>query len=787
MENKMRQWMFMALMVLSIGGLLTACSGDDENAIDPDKTIVSKDYKDYVASNEMKSDVQTIVEGAMKLQALKWEMYKNFTNNFKLKGIKEYDPWNGANWDRFYELATEIGQNADRYTQATQNLYDKGVLTTKTPQTRVFTAIVGGYMKMKDKLYEGHEKILNTMKQPGMATPQKWEEMFNSLQYSRDRLGCYNWQDWRNKIANRDAGIIESTEIFEQLCQNNEDFHLAATNAGYGNNPVAETTREVGGTALEVAVDVYANAAATGSGAIGLGKEAFDVVNASGNFVKAVKDGENISQAGRDVISTISCVVASHVGGEANNYLYTETFNAVQKTYKETVEKNLNEAEAAENGANEGTGTGVIEVEDKDTKSPGNIVIAEKPDGKTTIAVGKDGKTVVPVSGDGKYTLTTIDDTGDKNTTDVNVDKKGTKTTVEVKTNESELIDAQEQDKYDWDIETDPEELVFGAGGDLQVVTVITEYKVLNASSKDKWIDVEVSGRNLFVEVTENETGNVRKGQVTIYASNDGKNVLKTATLNVTQMTEEANDLSFINFKNLTVEIGKNNIGFVMPDISYVNSRFNTSDLTITRISNDKYTVKGKRAVGNYYGPDGLSQSDKNYYVKPGTSYGVYYDFSFNIEAVAPWLMVEKNNIRITDLRIKGYRKFIEKNIYLDDDNAGMDRWGEFDTYCSGMGIFNIDEYDGGSNKIAVLSSYNQERGELDDEYNYQESSYPFTMEYSYTDISMHPKYEEREYVDEDGKTKKRIELVGYEESVWADTKVLKEISHVNIAITLRW
>lgn len=777
--------MFRALTMLCIGGLLTACSKSESEITPTDPT--NKEYKDYLASAQMKSDVGTVIEGSLKIQALKWEMYKNFTNNFKLRGIKEYDPWNTANWDRFYELATEIGQHADRYAEATQNLYDKGVLTTKTPQTRVFTSIVSGYIKLKDKLHEGTEKILNTMKQPGMNNNQKWEEMYNSLQYSRDRLGCDNWHDWRNKIANRDAGIIESTEIFEQLCQNNEDFRMAASNAGYGNNPVAETTREVGGTALEVAVDVYGNAAATGSGVIGLGKEAYDVVNVSGNFVKAVKDGENIGQAGREVISTLSSVVAGHVGGDENNYILTETFNAVQKTYKETIEKNLNEAEAAENGANEETGTGVIEVVDKDTISSGNIVIAEGPDGKTTIAFGKNGKTSVPVSDKGKYNLTTIDDTGDKNTTDVNVDEKGKKTSVEIKTNELELIDAREEDKYDWDIETDPEELVFDAGADMQVVVVITEYKELKASSENDWIDVEVSGRNLYVDVKENNTGSVRKGQVTIYASNDGVKVLKTATLSVTQMTPEASSLSFINFKNLTVEIGKNNIGMVMADISYVNRLFNNSELTITRISDAKYSVIGKRAVKDYFGPDGVLNSDENYLVKPNIPYGVYYDFSFNIEAVAPWLMVEKNNIRITDLRIKGYRKFIEKNIYLDDDNAGADRYGVFDFYCSGLGISNIDTYEAGNGKIAVLSSANQECGDVDDEYNYEESYYPFTLEYTFTDTYMTPKYEDEEYVDEDGKTKMRTVLAGYEPHEWSDTQVINKFGSSYISITLQW
>ena len=71
MKKKNIYTMFMALMVLCIGGLLTACDKkDDEESKGTDptpsgKTIVSKEYKDYLASTQMQSDVQTTIEGGI--------------------------------------------------------------------------------------------------------------------------------------------------------------------------------------------------------------------------------------------------------------------------------------------------------------------------------------------------------------------------------------------------------------------------------------------------------------------------------------------------------------------------------------------------------------------------------------------------------------------------------------------------------------------------------------------------------------------------------------------------
>ena len=795
MTDKAKRWMFMALIMLCIGGLLAACgkNDDEEKGNDPtptpsDKTIVSKEYKDYLTSSQMKSDVETTIEGAMKLEALKWEMYKNFTNNFQLEGIKEYDPWNTPDWDHFYELATEFGQNADRYIEAMQNLHDKGVLTSNTPKTRMFTAVVGGYLKVKDALYEGQEKVLNTMKQPGMNNNQKWEEMFNSLQYSRDRLGCDNWHDWRNKLVNREAGIIESTEIFEQLSQNNTDFKMAATEAGYGNDPVAESTRKVGGKLLEASVDVYGAAAATGSGAISLAKDAYDVVNATGNLVKSVKNGD--SQGVRDAITTYATVAAGHVGGDQNNYVYTETFNAVQTAYKNTIEKNLSEAEAAENGANAETGAGVIEVEDKDTKSPGNTVFVQGPEGKTNIGLGKGGKTKVPISGSGTHKVTTIDSTGDKNTTDVKVNKKGTTTKIEVKTNESELIDAQEEDKYDWDIETDPEELVFSADADMKVLTVYTEYRIIIPSTNDDWIDVDINAHNVYVSVTENKTGKVRKGKILLQCSDDGKKVLKTATVNVTQMTPEAQDLSFINFNKLQMEI---TTCCVRNLTDYFNVKFNHDELSITRKSDDLYSVSARRVenkrVSIIYGYDDDKdrdlQPDPNYYVSPDIPYGTQFEINFDIEAAAPWLMIDENNFRITNLKIKGYHKTLQENVYTDDD-IGKDYYTWFEYSCSGLGIDDIAGWDKTSTSV-TLSSQMQECGNTDEDNNYVEQFYPFSAKLTEKITYVDPVFEKQEYKDEEGNTKKRTVLVGYEKKTDTWSEEEQDRYKLSSSIKLSW
>lgn len=675
--------MLMALTMLCIGELTTACEKEEEEeGSETGKTIVSREYKDYVGSKEMKSDVETMVEGAVKLEAMKWEMYKNCSNNFQLEGIEDYDPWQ-ADWRHFYELATEIGMNADRYAEAMQNLYDKGVLTTNTPQTRVFTAVVSGYYSMKEKLSEGHEKILNTMRQPGMNNNQKWEEMFNCLQYSRDRLGCTNWHDWRNEIVNRNAGFIESTEIFEQLCRANEDFRMAATNAGYGNYPEAETTRDVGGKALEVGVNVYGAAAGTGNGAIGLMKDATDIGMATGNLIDAKRKGKGVGQAAREFVTTTASVIAGHVGGDQNNYGYTETFNATQELYKETIERNLNEAEAAENGENDETG--VIEVEDTDKKSPGNVAIVEGPDGSTSIALGKGGKTKVPVSKNGKYKITTVDNNGDKNTTEVN-GEKGKNTKVEVSTNESELIEA-ELDEEDLKVELSPEMLEFEADADNDYIDIVTNLKYFSAKSDQKWIKTETTGRTVIVGVEENTGKEARTGNVIISFFQDEllKKVVKTVTVPVTQKPHTDADLSFIDFKKFRIEKLESIEVDVFHSTCYApltdNFTFSNSQLSIKKESDQVYNVSAKYSNPKAANTDGTTYPD---FIISDKNYGLYYDVSFNVVAVDPASLITKNNFQLKDIKVKGY--FKDRSGWYSS-GRGTDLYEEFEYEFEYVGI----------------------------------------------------------------------------------------------------
>lgn len=704
--TNLKHWMLMALTVLCIGGLTTACEKEEEEEdSQTGKTIVSREYKDYVGSKEMKSDVETMVEGAVKLEAMKWEMYKNCSNNFQLEGIEDYDPWQ-ADWDRFYELATDIGLNADRYTEATQRLDDKGVLSTNTPQTRIVASVVGGYLQMKEKLASYNEKILNTMKQPGMNNNKKWEEMWNSLQYSRDRLGCNNYRDWRNKLANRDAGFIESCEIFEQLCQNNEDFNMAAREAGYGNNPVAEATRDVGGKATEVAVNVYGAAAGTGNGTIGLMKEATDVGMAVGDLGNAIKKGENVSGAARNVVNTVAGVIAGHVGGDQNNYGYTETFNTVQTAYKETIEKNLNEAEAAENGEN--SETGIIEVEDQDKKSPGNVVIAEGPDGKTSIALGKDGKTRVPVTKDGNYKITTVDNNGDKNTTEVN-GQKGKNTKVEVTTNESDLIEANLTEE-DLKVELSVEKLEFEAYYDVDFIDIVTYLKYFSAESDQKWIKAATTGRTVIVTVEENTTKDVRTGNVTISFFQDElqKKVVKTITVPVTQKPHTDADLSFINWKKFRITGGLKLSGTMNEYHRFISEIeksfvFSNKDLDIQKISDDEYLVKGYYKEINQYGSP--TDPDPALEIEPEKLYGLHYDFSFHVKAIDPDEIIPQNNFMITDMELSGHSRrtvgVLEANDYYEF------KWNVKDIYID---IMLEENYTGKTGAHMTFWGYDMER-----------------------------------------------------------------------------
>ena len=406
-----------------------------------EKKHVSNAYMNYLSVDGLRADAVTFTQAACKLQLLKFEIYKNCTDNFNVEKNFIGDPKN-ANWDRFYEIAGELVDNLPAYEKAINRMEKMGVLKAKTPKTRLITSIVNGIFGIKNVMDKASEKIMNAMRQDGMNNDQKWEEMFNLARSEQPSLalGCNDFREWRKKINKGEAGCKNATRIFNVL-NGDTDFRQAATDAGYGENPAYNQVKEVGGKSVEAGADITMAAAGAGSSIIGLAKDAHDLTEATGQFISAVNKGEGISEKGRELLITGAGVIANDIVGKDASYGATETVTAATTAAKETIIKDLNEVEAIRDANNDETGVIYLNDLTPVNGTPG-ILIATTPDNRTIVTTEEEGAAPLPTSEAGDYEVTYIDGNGDKYTGAENVPTKGERRKVEVNTNEKEKIEA---------------------------------------------------------------------------------------------------------------------------------------------------------------------------------------------------------------------------------------------------------------------------------------------------------------------------------------------------------
>lgn len=410
-----------------------------------EKKHVSNAYMNYLSVEGLRADAVTLAQAACKLQLLKFEIYKNCTDNFNVEKNFIGDPKN-ANWDRFYEIAGELVDNLPAYEKAINRMEKMGVLKSKTPKTRVLTSIVNGIYGVHTVMDKASEKIMNTMRQEGMNNDEMWESVYNYATAGKPSLtlGCNDFREWRKKINRGDAGSMNASSIFTQLSNGNHvEFTAAAVKAGYGPNPAYNHTKEVAGKSVEAGADIVMSSAGAGSSIIGLGKDAHDLTEATGQFINAVNKGEGMSEKGREMLVTGAGVIANSIIGNDASYGATETVTAATTAAKETIIKDLNEVEAIRDANNDETGVIYLSDLTPVNGTPG-ILVATTPDNRTIVTTEEEGAAPLPTSETGDYEVTYIDGNGDKYTGAENVPTKGERRKVEVNTNEKEKIEADD-------------------------------------------------------------------------------------------------------------------------------------------------------------------------------------------------------------------------------------------------------------------------------------------------------------------------------------------------------
>jgi hypothetical protein len=446
---------------------------------------VSQAYKDYVGSPKMRDDVKTFVEGAALIEAMNWEFLKSVTDNFNAGKNFQGNP-ESYDYTKFLDYTEEFGLNFEGYVKAMTNLKAMGILDYPTPVTRgIGDSAFDWLFGINRTLNSASEKIMNTMRQPGMNDDYHWSKAFEAVSGRKDlMLGCTDFREWRKKINRGDAGHLASY-IYKQL-EVAEGFFDAGQDAGYGNNPFLNHTVEVLKQGTKDGIKVYAGAASAGNPIIGLGVSSYNITESTLQLGKALKESD--SENARDAMLTITNTVANMFGGGfITGEIIDGTFSAANKYIFEPL------AEAEKAMGNNVNNTGSVKVKDKDTKSPGKIAIVTTPSKRTIIVTGGEGEITIPTSEEGEYEITIVDENGDKFTGTETVTDPTKDTEIEVSTNESETLEVDptipNPEVIDYNFTLVPSDIHFAADGGTIYVTVEGDgVEYIESTSSATWL-----------------------------------------------------------------------------------------------------------------------------------------------------------------------------------------------------------------------------------------------------------------------------------------------------------
>lgn len=647
-------------------------------------------------------DMDNFFEINLKMENMKLQFAKLMSNGWEgdlLGGV-------GAKSDptEMYKLLEEILDKKDVYLKAVRTIDNQGILddvttgVTRGIFTSTYEMIVNGW---GETAKNRRMKILTMLEQNKvMGNSKAQQELFNSLPAGLKK-GETDAKKWFNNLnqgkydnacpqiharwVNMGAG--QSGDVSSALGQ----YYVAAETAAGGKNPLHIDAYKVGVKQVEKGMNVCVALWDEASGGyVGKWQDADAIASETSRLRQKILDGSATPADIRRWVSGVGSIYAKEklgellpdVGDVEYDSEVAQLISDLTDTAKGEIIDNVTEwltengVQGAENSA-EGNNVSILDIRNSIDNAGGapTAVIFKDSNGRLTIGFADKNGNIKATGRPGEKNLTTTTRDGKRATRKTNT-----------KAGNNELKAIPDIDSaYEWYVEVSPQQLVFDYQTDKDVLVVTTYAKYFSAKSKSDWIHVSLNGTNVIVEVDQNDTGDTRYGSVLIGLSQDKETFPKTATITVYQRAEpEAQDLaSFIDFNDLrieeivwnadheagtgdltTVNINPGRIIYNVPypfDDLKVTS-FAARDLTTRRISDNVYEVSGSKvepiSQGSWTDEDGL--------LSPDSPYGLYYDFSFNIEAREPTDLVTENNFAVTNFKANGYYKWRDELTHAD-------------------------------------------------------------------------------------------------------------------------
>lgn len=530
---------FMALGLFSCSGDKELDATDDAVPFEPlpvSSTITAKDFN--------QSDIDLLVEAALKIEGIRLEYTKIMSNN--LNDPLFSGPGSESDGRKCFDYVTDLLQNKTKYSEAIERLTASGVLSKSTVTRGIFSDFAEFCIALASPGKQAHDKNLETLNALKVTGNQKiMDDLFKALpeKYRNGETSSKQWfiNYYAGEYSDQDLVIRENWLEDGNLGNSMGSSLFAEKDAelndkGAGNyrwkehHETIKTVAEKGGSFYVSCIDEV-----TG-GVVGKWIDANDIAEGTIKLAKKIREGKATTADLKQFVTTIGSKYVKEKTGELfedwdiEDPVVKEIANRLAGEVTDYVTNHAAESNEAEIA--EGLGMNLYEVQKGTLQGVAVTIIEDIKEGNYTIGFpDKDGTTRI-VTKPGEKNITTITSDEQRITRNVPEEKPGK---VEIK------ADSVPNNVKPY-VTLSQSYATFFAKGGATSFDIFTEcrYVRANITTKDdkEWVKVKREGKTVHIVVEPNFTGKERKATITVDVSMDGKKVDASTTYTVTQETD---------------------------------------------------------------------------------------------------------------------------------------------------------------------------------------------------------------------------------------------------------
>ncbi len=540
----------LTLAIMVMMALVSVSCSKDSDSPEPDLKPgdVVTDFKkvtQYGNSRQFQTDLDALVTYAFDIRAVRWAYYK-----LASKGGEE--PFSAtpndiennkkciSSTEELYNMIDQIVERADQYEEALQRLEDSDVLTRPTAATRGYLSDAWDFMTSCKKTQTmGRKSVVTIMRELGWTSDaRKLKEIYDGLPSNLKR-GYSNSSDFWHAFS---KGTLDSraNQIFVNV-YNYADPEFGDKARDLGITPGKNIT-VAGAELIEKGAALVIDASPL-STQLGYGKDLFGAAQATENLVRKgeVKEfmqnvASNLINYGRDAEKLVDKMRGLDIiYWDAADQFWDNFGKDASTVFLNDIVFGQKEDDLGELIPN------MVRTHDKNGKEINILVMVDTQSGKTIIgyAFDENGNIIANPEYPGTKQITVVNkNTGKRVTKTVTVPKdKETDVEVDLAFDEEQL-DENPKDGY---IEMRPKSLGDeGTGGSYKAL-IVTNYLYYTCKTDDDWVSASIASdmNYLYVKLAKNETGQERKGKVTVSATDSKGKVLKSTVLSVVQTLPE--------------------------------------------------------------------------------------------------------------------------------------------------------------------------------------------------------------------------------------------------------